>query len=66
MRVVTKAGIQSDPFSATTFPPVKASPEANPELVKRRSRASICVPREEIINSIRERMEFDTLPDVSG
>lgn len=66
MRVITKAGIQSDPFSATTFPPVKGSPEANPELVKRRSRASICIPREEIISSIRDRMQFDTLPDVTG
>ena len=66
MRVVTKAGIQSEPFSANTYPPVTASSEANAELVKRRSRASICVPRDSVRASIIERTALDTLPDVSS
>lgn len=63
MRVVTKSGIQSEPFSARTFPPVSASAEANPELVRKRSRLSICSTRDEIRKTIVDRMVFDTIPD---
>lgn len=58
---MTLAGVQSHPFTAATFPPVQASPFANPELIKKRSRARIGVPREEVRKSIEERMRFDTI-----
>lgn len=60
-RLMTTAGVQSMPFTAGTLPPVTASPYANPELVKNRSRARITVPREFIRKSIEERMSFDTI-----
>ena len=64
-RVMTKGGFQSEPFSAQTFLPVKPSTEANPEVVRRRSRQAICIPRDIIRDSIEERMKMDTVPDGS-
>lgn len=63
MRVMTKTGLQSEPLLAQTFMPLQNSPEANPELVKMRSRANICVGRDEVRDSIQKRIEMDTLVD---
>ena len=60
-RLMTTAGVQSLPFTAATLPPVKPSPYANAELVKKRSRARVCVPREIVRKSIEDRMRFDTI-----
>lgn len=63
MRVITKSGIQSEPFTARTFPPVTPSKEANPDLIRRRSRRAIGIPYVEIRESIEERMKLDELPE---
>lgn len=63
MRVMTKTGLQSPPFIAKTFLPVKGSPRANPELIRERSRKILCQPREVIVSSIEERMKLDTMSD---
>lgn len=65
-RLMTPAGVQSPPFTAATMPPVKASPYANAELVRKRSRALICVPRDKIRQSIEDRMKLDTLVDMKN
>lgn len=66
MRVMTKSGLQSQPFIAKTFMPVKPSPRANPELIRKRSRALISVRRDDIRRSIEERMEMDTMSDAQN
>ena len=63
IRIMTKTGLQSFPFTAKTLPPVKDSPDANPELVKERSRELISVPRETVRKSMEQRMAWDTISD---
>jgi hypothetical protein len=65
MRIMTKDGVQSQPFTASTLPPVTASKNANPQKIRDRSRARICVPREVIRKDIQRRMQMDTLSDVN-
>ena len=64
MRVVTKAGIQSQPFIARTFMPLKASDKANADLIRKRSRSIIGVRREVVRGSIEERMKGDSMSDI--
>ena len=64
MRVMTKTGLQSQPFIAKTFLPVKASPRANGELIRERSRRLICTERSKIVTSIEDRMALDTMKDM--
>lgn len=66
MRVMTKSGLQSQPFIAKTFMPVKASPRANPDIIRKRSRAMISVTRDTIKTSIRDRMKMDTMSDAQN
>ncbi|MGN5650541.1 type IV secretory system conjugative DNA transfer family protein [Bacillus sp. Brlt_9] len=61
IRIMTKTGIQSHPFTAFPLPPVKANPHANPQLMIDRSRKAIGVPRSLIRNSIEERAQMDTI-----
>lgn len=63
MRIMTKSGIQSQPFTAQTYPPAVESPRANGDLIKRRSRDLICVPVTNVRKSIEDRMKLDTLQD---
>lgn len=63
---MTQSGIQSPPFTAKTLPPAKSSPYANAELVKKRSRARICLTRDEVRQSIQDRMKLDTLADMQN
>ena len=63
MRVMTKSGLQSQPFIAKTFLPVKASPRANAEIIRKRSRNMISIKRDVIRDSIEERMALDTMSD---
>lgn len=63
IRVMTKSGIQSQPFIAKTFMPVDANPQANAELVRKRSRTMISVPKTEVRKSIEDRMAMDTMAD---
>lgn len=63
VRVMTKTGIQSAPFTAKTMPPVPDSPLANAELLKERSRQRITVPRETVRKSLEQRMKWDTISD---
>lgn len=63
MRVMTKKGIQSQPFIAQTLMPLKPSPYANPELIRKRSRERISVSRDHVRQSIENRMAMDTLVD---
>lgn len=61
MRIIDENGIQTEPFIAQTFPPVGKHEEANPELIRRRSREAICVPMEQIRQDINNRMAFNEL-----
>jgi len=63
MRVMTKSGLQSQPFIAKTFMPVPSNPKANPELIRKHSRALIGKPRDEVRKSIEDRMKMDTMAD---
>lgn len=65
MRVMTKTGLQSQPFIAKTFLPVKASPRANPDIIRKRSRSLISIPRKDILDSIGDRMKLDTMSDAA-
>ena len=60
-RVMTKDGIQSHPFTAYPLPPYKANPNANPDLIRERSRALIGTPREKVRASITARAALDTI-----
>ncbi len=60
-RVMTKEGIQSHPFTAYPLPPVKANPDANPDLIRERSRRLIGSPRELVRESINRRAALDTI-----
>lgn len=66
MRVMTKSGLQSQPFIAKTFMPVPPNPDANAELVKKRSRDRIAIPRDVVRQSIEQRMAMDTLVDLQN
>lgn len=63
LRIMTKTGLQSQPFIAKTFMPLQASPEANPELIRKRSRHKIGVPRDMVRADIQKRMAMDTQID---
>jgi hypothetical protein len=65
-KVMTQSGVQSQPFTVATLPPVTASPHANPELVKKRSRSRICIPFDIVRKSIEDRMKMDTLADMQN
>lgn len=60
-RLMTMAGVQSQPFTAGTFPPVTPSPYANAELIKKRSRSRIGIPYEQVRKSIEDRMKLDII-----
>jgi len=66
MRIMTKSGVQSSPFTAQTYPPKEESPKANGDLIRKRSRSLICVPQEKIRQSIEDRMKLDTLSDLQN
>ena len=59
MRIMTKSGIQSKPFTAKTLPPIKPSLEANPETIKEWSRKTITMPKSEVREDIANRMKED-------
>lgn len=61
MRIVDENGTQTEPFIAKTFPPVPEHEEANPELIRRRSREAICVHRDKIREDIANRMSYNEL-----
>lgn len=63
MRVMMRNGIQSQPFVAQTFMPLKGSPHSNPDLVRKRSRERIGIPRDIVRKSIEDRIAMDTLVD---
>jgi membrane-bound lytic murein transglycosylase len=60
-RVMTKEGIQSHPFTAYPLPPVKANPNANPDLIRERSRRLIGSDRNLVRKSINDRAALDTI-----
>lgn len=66
MRIMTKAGIQSQPFLAQTFMPLAESDKANSELIRKRSRQKIGVPREIVREDIKKRMAMDTQVDAKS
>lgn len=66
MRIMTKTGLQSQPFIAKTFMPLKASPISNAELIRKRSRQKIGVPREVVRNDIQKRMAMDSVVDAKS
>ena len=61
IRIMTKDGIQSHPFTAYPLPPVKAHPNANADIVIERSRRLIGRSREAIMKSIRSRAAMDII-----
>jgi hypothetical protein len=61
IRIMTKDGIQSHPFTAYPLPPVKAHPNANPDIVIERSRRLIGRSRAEIMRSIKQRAAMDVI-----
>jgi len=66
MRIMTKTGLQSQPFIAKTFMPLKASPISNAELIRKRSRQKIGVPRDVVRNDIQKRMAMDSVVDAKS
>jgi hypothetical protein len=61
IRIMTKDGIQSHPFTAFPLPPVKPHKDANPEIIIERSRSIIGRKREKIRDSINSRAALDTI-----
>lgn len=61
VRLMTKSGIQSHPFTAYPFPPAKSHKNANPKVIKERSRRVIGKDREEITRDIERRASLDVL-----
>lgn len=60
-RVMTKEGLQSHPFTAYPLPPVKANPNANPDLIIERSRKQIGSRRDIVRKDIERRADMDTI-----
>ena len=66
MRIMTKSGIQSQPIIAQTFMPLQENPEANSELIRKRSRQKIGVPKDMVRADIQKRMAMDTQVDAKS
>jgi len=60
IRVMTKDGTQSHPFTAFPFPPIKAHPDANPDVIIERSRRMIASNVEDVRSNINSRASMDT------
>lgn len=66
LRIMTKSGIQSQPIIAKTFMPLQDLEGANPELLRKRSRQKIGVPRDMVRDDIQKRMAMDTQIDAKS